>query len=522
MAASSALPVKVRMYRQGLGDCFLISFGKKGSQRHVMIDCGTLGTGEPDVKKKVKMEGVVKHVRDSTGKHLDLLIATHEHKDHVSGFRSEKPTFDEIKVDHVWLAWTENAEDDDAKKIAKYKGDLIGAASLAARALEADTFGAGPAHERAKELGGGIRGLLEFADADESALGATLAKTINEAMGYVQTKKGAELEFREPGQVKEPTWLPGVRIYVLGPPRDPKALANLGKHGSEELYELAALGGKEPVAYELAARRGKELVATAGFFAAADSDEAYYAAVDAEERAELERVRPFDWRHRIDAKGDAGKAAFKAYFGAEESWRRIDHDWLTGAADLALQLDGQTNNTSLALAFELIQKGRVGKVLLFPADAQVGNWLSWHGEKMKFEVKDKGGGTRTVTAKDLLAHTVLYKVGHHASHNATVREHGLEMMESPDLVALIPVDRAVAIKKTPRWEMPARGLYKRLLQKAGGRVLRSDVGWAKPEKDFPRLVPKDDWAKFEAAQQEAEKKKRVVIDPMFIEWSLGG
>jgi hypothetical protein len=96
------------------------------------------------------------------------------------------------------------------------------------------------------------------------------------------------------------------------------------------------------------------------------------------------------------------------------------------------------------------------------------------------------------------------------------------MMESPDLVALIPVDRAVAINKTPRWEMPARGLYKRLLQKAGGRVLRSDVGWAKPERDFSRLFPKDEWEKFEAAQQAAEKKKRVTIEPLFIEWSLGG
>ena len=102
MAASSALPVKVRMYRQGLGDCFLLSFGKKGSQRHVMIDCGTLGattTGN-------KMKDIVKHLSDSTGKHLDLLIATHEHKDHVSGFGSEQPTFDEIKVDHVCLALT--------------------------------------------------------------------------------------------------------------------------------------------------------------------------------------------------------------------------------------------------------------------------------------------------------------------------------------------------------------------------------------------------------------------------------
>jgi hypothetical protein len=502
--AASALPVKVRMYRQGLGDCFLLSFGKGSAQRHVMIDCGTLGA----TTTGVKMKDVVNHIRDSTGKHLDLLIATHEHKDHVSGFGTEQTTFDEITADHVWLAWTEDAADDDAKKIVKYKNDLITAAKLAARALETDAFGAGPVHARARELGDGIRELLGFVD--ESALGATLATTVNEAMAYVQRKAAVELKFRTPGEAPiEPDWLPGVRVYVLGPPRDPKALADLGKHGSAELYELAAV-----------ARRGMELESSAGFFASGKTENDYYAGLDAEDRAELERVRPFDSRHRRDAKGEAGRAAFATYFGAVDDWRRIDHDWLTGAADLALQLDGQTNNTSLALAFELIEDGRVGKVLLFPADAQVGNWLSWHGEQMKFQVKDAGGGTRTVTAKDLLRQTVLYKVGHHASHNATVREHGLELMESPDLVALVPVDRAVAIKKTPRWEMPARGLYKRLLQKASGRVVRSDIGWAKPEKDFPRLFKKEEWAQFAAAQQAAEAAKRVTIDPMFVEWSL--
>lgn len=505
MAAASPLPVKVRMYRQGLGDCFLISFGKPGAQRHVMIDCGTLGA----TTTGVKMKDVAKSIGDDTKKHLDLLIATHEHKDHVSGFGTEQKAFDDIAVDHVWLAWTEDAADEDAQKIVKYKGDLLHAAKLAARALETDTFGAGLAHARAKKLGAAIAGVLDFAD--ESSLAAGLATSINEAMGYVQKKKGAELQFRNPGEPPlEPSWLPGVRIYVLGPPRDPKALADLGKHGSPELYELAA-------------RRGKELVATAGFFASTESHEAYYAAVDGEERAELERVRPFDWRHRIDAKGPAGKAAFAAYYDPRESWRRIDHDWLDGAADLALQLDGQTNNTSLALAFEIVEKGKVGKVLLFPADAQVGNWLSWHGDKMKFEVKDKGSTkTRTVTAKDLLANTVLYKVGHHSSHNATVREHGLELMESPDLMALIPVDRAVAIKKTPPWQMPARALYKRLLQKTGGRVVRSDIGWAKPEKDFPKLFSQDEWDGFAAAQQAAEDDKQVSIGTLFVEWSLGG
>lgn len=91
----------------------------------------------------------------------------------------------------------------------------------------------------------------------------------------------------------------------------------------------------------------------------------------------------------------------------------IDYDWLAAADDLALQLDNATNNTSLVLAIELIGDGRV---LLLPADAQLGNWKSW--KKVEFSVTESGT-TRTVKAADLLKRTVFYKVGHHASHSAT-------------------------------------------------------------------------------------------------------
>ena len=73
-------------------------------------------------------------------------------------------------------------------------------------------------------------------------------------------------------------------------------------------------------------------------------------------------------------------------------------------------MNDHTNNSSLVLAFEI---GKGGKVLLFAADAQRGNWLSWSrrtGQRRR----------RTMTAKDLLSRTVLYKVGHHGSHNATL------------------------------------------------------------------------------------------------------
>jgi hypothetical protein len=77
-----------------------------------------------------------------------------------------------------------------------------------------------------------------------------------------------------------------------------------------------------------------------------------------------------------------------------------------------------------------------------------------------------------VTGPDLLRRTILYKTGHHGSHNATLKELGLEMMEQLK-IALIPVDHEMALKK--RWgKMPLDDIEKRLNDKTGKRVLRVD------------------------------------------------
>jgi hypothetical protein len=163
-----------------------------------------------------------------------------------------------------------------------------------------------------------------------------------------------------------------------------------------------------------------------------------------------------------------------SYFHPRREWQRIDADWLNAAEQMALNLDSDTNNTSLALAFEL---GDAGPVLLFPGDAQVGNWLSWR-DQLYHDCK----GKKSVSIHELFARTSLYKVGHHGSHNATLKrdsgtnEHpqvvpyGLELMD--DIIAMIPVDFKTAEKS--QWRMPHKPLYEALRQKSRKRVLRAD------------------------------------------------
>jgi len=82
------------MYRQGLGDCFLVSLPRTsggGRPFYLMIDCGVvLGTADPNTIMTSVMEDIVK----TTGGAIDLLFATHEHWDHLSGFIQAKASFD--------------------------------------------------------------------------------------------------------------------------------------------------------------------------------------------------------------------------------------------------------------------------------------------------------------------------------------------------------------------------------------------------------------------------------------------
>ena len=70
--------VKVRMYCQGLGDCFLATFpSASGTQPvRVLIDCGVFQNTPGEA---AKLRQVAKDIRRETGGEIDLLIITHEH-----------------------------------------------------------------------------------------------------------------------------------------------------------------------------------------------------------------------------------------------------------------------------------------------------------------------------------------------------------------------------------------------------------------------------------------------------------
>ncbi len=476
--------VKVRMYRQGLGDCFLLAFPGEGRPSYVLIDCG-LVTSAPN---REKIQQVVADIGQATNNRIDLLIVTHEHWDHVSGFLEAADGFRKIEIENLWLAWTEDETHDLAQKILTERSQRFADVRAAlGRAREQN----GMAH---------IRGLLEFfGDGDAGLLGASGGRgtvaALKQARALCKTAPRycyPKEELKVPGAV-------GVRVYVLGPPLSQEKLERIDPTaaGHETYTEADGMALDARRSFLMAARYG----GTATTF---DSQ--------GEDRDLFDLSFPFDRSYRIceaDAKTDL---FFQQNYGFAEAetpkpgpeWRRIDDDWLDAAEDLALRLDRLTNNTSLALAFELVNSG---KVLLFPADAQVGNWMSWHDHTWTIQDGDR---FRDVDAKDLLARTVLYKVGHHGSHNATLRDKGLKMMNHPDLVAMVPVDVKTAHEKK-RWKkMPFLPLVADLRKKTRGRVLQVDQPLSEQPPDG---VSAELWAKFlQATREEPLYFQHTVVD----------
>jgi len=108
--------IVVRMYNVGFGDCFLLFVPTDKGIKKVLFDCGTIKAGPSKIGDVV--DSVIDDVRDSNHRpRIDVVVMTHRHKDHVSGFESKD--WAGVAVGEVWMPWTEDPEDEEAKKIRK-------------------------------------------------------------------------------------------------------------------------------------------------------------------------------------------------------------------------------------------------------------------------------------------------------------------------------------------------------------------------------------------------------------------
>ena len=500
--------VEVRMYRFGHGDCFLLNFKRRDSEvpYFMLIDCGKKAGSEPD---GVKAADVLEQLHADTGGVLDLVAVTHEHEDHTSEFPKNvndigHPFAKRFEIKNLWLAWTEDGEDDLANRLRELYGDKLLALAMVQTKLSELTSSKGVKAEN-QRLGDttaligdlldteiGERNGAEFIKQMASKCGYSGSKSnsnVDDQFGFLfaaenQTTKIKGLRFKrrlewlrnsvdvtnitfirpDSGPYLLPDFGAGVRVYPFGPPRDEQLLTSLDPRKSEEFhvgpFEMGSPG--------------------AGLFAAFRTTD-----------PQSDTRTPFEPRHCIPEDEILKKAPVESKRAknpeelTSEQWlrylyrgeeadpdRRIDGDWLEDGEAMALRLNSEVNNTSLVLLFELTESK---KTLLFTGDAQRGSWVSWS----KLSWRADG---RKITAKELLGRCVFYKVGHHGSHNATLAgttdsEHAnlswlAKGRYADHFVAMIPSNTKWAGKKKPfPWRHPLPAIQDALVKKAKGRVL---------------------------------------------------
>lgn len=509
--ASGGDTITIRMYRGLLGDCFLLKHELGGQSFHALIDCGVLQRIGSQEKKpatevaRLHIGDAVADLETTTGGKLDLVIATHEHYDHLSGFILHNDVFERFKIGAVWLAWTENDRDDLAVAIKEKRSK--GLEALAALAApdepgKPNPFMMGKSDPAAQDQIDSIRDMLQFyGDIAPWQPGNALAaatprpplkpgakpRSCADVFTWLKLKAGeAQVSYLEPGQQVSFGIGNRLKAHVLGPPR-----------ARNRLLQLDPTAGDAREVYLTSTDDIVSIHTTLRFNGASAARDHFHAG-----------DYPFTDRFRRWQNGVSGDALAKLYYddSDEAKGRRIDGEWLGSAETLALKIDGDVNNTSLALAIEAPDR----RVLLFPADAQVGNWLSWHDQTYPAKPADKD--VKGETAEEILGRVIFYKVGHHGSHNATARAQGLELMTSPDLVAMIPVVEKVAKEQKTAsnpdgWAMPYGSLYSRLQEKTRKRILRGDG------------VPADEQAAFRAGSV-FELAYADGADPLWVELKL--
>ncbi len=227
--------LRIRMYNVGFGDCFLLTLP---DDKTILVDCGFHNNAPGDYSAKELVAQVIADVVALTGKKwIDVVIATHRHRDHVFAFND--PQWDEVQFGEVWFPWVDNPKSAEATKLWRKH-----------HAFTMHLAAAVPSLPIAPEKREEIEFLLWNAGIDERgapALGFN-AWSNEDALEKLRrrAKKRRYLpRTRKVPETFEPEALPGVTVHVLGPSRNPSEIVEEEPPDPQTFKRLALNAGGE-------------------------------------------------------------------------------------------------------------------------------------------------------------------------------------------------------------------------------------------------------------------------------------
>jgi beta-lactamase superfamily II metal-dependent hydrolase len=378
--------VRVRMYRVGFGDFFLVSFlPDAGDPVHMVIDCGVF-KGTKQTGDIGSIEAAVADMIQTTGGKLALLMVTHRHADHIAGFSRCDAAFRTLIVQAVWMsAW----ESEYSPTAMKFQAEL----TRTATALQSHFAALGARASKEQDT---ARKYMENATGEGGGKGGSNAKALNLLKhGFT----GVVPEYYQGGAAAKlpPAFAQaGVTAQILGPP--PVADIALMK-----LMDLQKGVGQYLADEEL---QGTE--SRAPFGARWEVDP-----LSGSSRGSKDVYGPGSFREWSgDRNGVNPPSMQQSHKARAEMESALEISQPAAALVAAKQLNSFLNNQSLVVLFTI-----KGKKLLFVGDAQAGNWEHWLFDTDSPD--KKASGTMTANAQQILTSLDFYKVGHHGSGNAT-------------------------------------------------------------------------------------------------------
>lgn len=221
------------MYNIGFGDCFLLTFPAADRPRKMLIDCGVHFMGKNKEQPfDLVLEQLIKDVTEEGKPKIDIVVATHRHQDHVSGFENE--IWNEVEVTEVWMPWTENYKDKQAVEILNKQSRRAKKINLLLTGMldNPTRFGLNKP-EQVKEV-------QEIKDFSENSL--TNVKAMN--MLHHGFKGGDSIKRRYlPDRDRalntfESDHLPGVTAYIMGPSFDKEVIRDMDPPENEQWFRM--------------------------------------------------------------------------------------------------------------------------------------------------------------------------------------------------------------------------------------------------------------------------------------------